>query len=276
MRNALKFTTVLATAGLALSVAACGSSSSSSGSSDPNATLTVLATPTPHAEILNYVKDNLAAKAGLKLEVKVVTDYVTPNTAVQDGSADANYFQHVPYLEDFNKKHGTDLVSVQSVHLEPLGLYSKKVKAPTELADGATVGIPNDATNEGRALKLLADNNVITLKDGAGATATPSDVTGNPKNLKWKELDAAQLPRSLADLDAAVINGNYALDSGLKPATDAILLEKADGNPYANVLAVKKGKENDPRVTKLAELLHSADVKKFINDKYQGSVIPAF
>ncbi|WP_371482893.1 MetQ/NlpA family ABC transporter substrate-binding protein [Kitasatospora sp. NBC_00315] len=275
MRNVLKFTSILATAGIALSVAACGSGSSSSGSSDPNATLTVIASPTPHAEILNYVKDNLAAKAGLKLDVKVVTDYVTPNTAVQDGSADANYFQHVPYLEDFNKKHGTDIVSVGAVHLEPLGLYSKKVKAATELADGATVGIPNDATNEGRALKLLADNNVITLKDGAGTAATPADVTGNPKHLKWKELDAAQLPRSLADLDAAVINGNYALDSGLKPATDAILLEKATGNPYANILAVKKGKESDPRVKKLAELLNSEDVKKFINDKYQGSVIPA-
>jgi D-methionine transport system substrate-binding protein len=275
VRNALKFTSVLATAGLALSVAACGSSGSSA-SSDPNAALTVIASPTPHAEILNYVKDNLAAKAGLKLDVKVVTDYVTPNTAVQDGSADANYFQHVPYLEDFNKKHGTDIVSVEAVHLEPLGLYSKKVKAATELADGATVGIPNDATNEGRALKLLADNNVITLKDGAGTAATPADVTGNPKNLKWKELDAAQLPRSLDDLDAAVINGNYALDSGLKPATDAILLEKADGNPYANILAVKKGKEGDARVQKLAELLHSDEVKKFITDKYQGSVIAAF
>ncbi|MFD7417294.1 MetQ/NlpA family ABC transporter substrate-binding protein [Kitasatospora purpeofusca] len=275
MRNALKFTSVLATAGIALSLAACGSNGDSS-SSDANAPLTVVASPTPHGQILKYVKDNLADKAGLKLNVKEVTDYVTPNTAVQDGSADANYFQHVPYLEDFNKKRGTDIVSVEAVHLEPLGVYSKKVKAIAELPDGATIGLPNDATNEGRALKLLADNKLITLKDGAGTGATPADVTGNPKNFKWKELEAAQLPRSIADLDAAVINGNYALDSGLKPATDAIVLEKAEGNPYANILAVKKGKENDPRVKKLVELLHSPEVKKYIDDTFQGSVIPAF
>ncbi|MEV8325419.1 MetQ/NlpA family ABC transporter substrate-binding protein [Kitasatospora sp. NPDC059811] len=274
MRNALKFTSILATAGIALSLAACGSSGSSS--SDPNAPLKVIASPTPHGQILKYVKDNLAAKAGLKLDIKEVTDYVTPNTAVQDGSADANYFQHVPYLEDFNKKHGTDIVSVEPVHLEPLGVYSKKVKSIADLPDGATVGLPNDATNEGRALKLLADNKLITLKDGVTTAATPADVTGNPKNLKWKELEAAQLPRSIADLDAAVINGNYALDSGLKPATDALVLEKAEGNPYANILAVKKGKENDPRVKKLAELLHSDEVKKYIDDTFQGSVIPAF
>ncbi len=275
MRNVLKVTSVLATAGLALSVAACSSSGSSSGSSADQA-LTVIASPTPHAQVLEYIQKNLADKAGLKLNVKVVTDYVTPNTAVQDGSADANYFQHVPYLDDFNKKHGTNIVSVEAVHLEPLGLYSKKVKTVAGLADGAAVGIPNDATNEGRALKLLADNNVITLKPGAGIAATTADVTGNPKHLKWKELDAAQLPRSLADLDAAVINGNYALDSGLHPATDAILLEKAAGNPYANILAVKKGKENDPRVQKLAQLLHSDEVKKYIADTFKGSVIPAF
>ncbi|MER5639847.1 MetQ/NlpA family ABC transporter substrate-binding protein [Kitasatospora sp. NPDC002227] len=278
MRNTLKATSVLLTAGLALGLTACSSSSSSgSGSSaDANAPLTVIASPTPHAQILEYVQKNLADKAGLKLNVKVVTDYVVPNTAVQDGSADANYFQHVPYLEDFNKKHGTDIVSVETVHLEPLGLYSKKVKKAEELANGATVGIPNDATNEGRALKLLADNKLITLKDGVGTSATPADITANPKNLKWKELDAAQLPRSEADLDAAVINGNYALDSGLKPATDAILLEKAEGNPYANILAVKKGKENDPRVQKLATLLHSPEVKQYITSTFQGSVIPAF
>ncbi|MFD7905293.1 MetQ/NlpA family ABC transporter substrate-binding protein [Kitasatospora sp. NPDC059722] len=274
MRNALKFTSVLATAGIALSLAACGSSGSSS--SDPNAPLTVVASPTPHGQILKFVKDNLADKAGLKLDIKEVTDYVTPNTAVQDGSADANYFQHVPYLEDFNKKHGTDIVSVEPVHLEPLGVYSKKVKSIADLPDGATVGLPNDATNEGRALKLLADNQLITLKDGVTTAATPADVTGNPKHLKWKELEAAQLPRSVADLDAAVINGNYALDSGLKPATDALVLEKAEGNPYANILAVKKGKENDPRVKKLAELLHSPEVKKYIDDTFKGSVVPAF
>jgi D-methionine transport system substrate-binding protein len=277
VRNILKFTSVLATAGLALSVAACSSSGSAApaAGTDPGKPLVVVASPTPHAQILDYVAKNLAGKAGLKLDVKVVTDYVTPNTAVQDGSADANYFQHVPYLDDFNKKQGTDIVSAGAVHLEPLGLYSKKVKAVTELKDGAQVGVPNDATNEGRALKLLADNGVITLKSGAGTTATVQDVAGNPKNLKFKELEAAQLPRSLGDLDAAVINGNYALDGGLKPARDAILLEKAAGNPYANILAVKKGHENDPRVQKLAKLLASPEVKKYIEDTFGGSVIPA-
>jgi len=278
VRNVLKTATIAATAaGLALTLAACGSDSSSSGASaDPNKALRVVASPTPHAQILQYVKDNLAAKAGLNLDIKVVNDYVTPNTSVQDGSADANYFQHVPYLEEFNKKNGTSIVSVEPVHLEPLGLYSKKVKAVAELKDGAQIAVPNDATNEGRALKLLADNNVITLKSGAGTTATVQDIASNPKNLKFKELEAAQLPRALEDVDAAVINGNYALDSGLKPATDAILLEKAAGNPYANILAVKKGNEADPRVKKLAELLHSDEVKKYIDDTFKGSVTAAF
>ncbi|WP_282205100.1 MetQ/NlpA family ABC transporter substrate-binding protein [Kitasatospora fiedleri] len=276
MRNVLKTTALTATAaGLALTLAAC-SSDSSGASADPNKPLVVAASPTPHAQILKFVQDNLAAKAGLKLDIKEVSDYVTPNTSVQDGSADANYFQHQPYLDDFNKKNGTDVVSVETVHLEPLGVYSKKVKSITELKDGAQVAVPSDATNEGRALKLLADNNVITLKDGAGTTATVQDVTGNPKNLKFKELEAAQLPRSLDDVDAAVINGNYALGANLKPATDALVLEKAEGNPYANILAVKKGHESDPRVQKLAELLHSDEVKKYIDDNFQGAVIPAF
>ncbi|PYC76716.1 metal ABC transporter substrate-binding protein [Streptomyces tateyamensis] len=277
MRTVLKSTVaVLAAAGLTALAACSSSSSSSSSTSSADKPLVVVASPTPHAQILNYIKDNLAAKAGLKLTVKEVTDYTLQNPAVQDGSADANYFQHLPYLTDFNKTHGTSVVPVENVHLEPLGVYSKKVKQVADLASGASVAVPNDATNEGRALKLLADNQVITLKDGVGTGATVRDVTGNPKNLKFKELDAAQLPRALSDVDAAVINGNNALGAGLKPASDAILLEKADGNPYANVLAVKKGKENDPRVQKLAQLLHSDEVKKYINDTFQGSVIPAF
>ncbi|MEU5388242.1 MetQ/NlpA family ABC transporter substrate-binding protein [Kitasatospora cineracea] len=278
MRNVLKTTALTATAaGLALTLAACSSGSSGSGASaDPNKPLVVAASPTPHAQILKFVQDNLAAKAGLKLDIKEVSDYVTPNTSVQDGSADANYFQHQPYLDDFNKKNGTDIVSVEAVHLEPLGVYSKKVKSVAELKDGAQVAVPSDATNEGRALKLLADNNVITLKSGAGTTATVQDISSNPKNLKFKELEAAQLPRALDDVDAAVINGNYALGANLKPATDALVLEKAEGNPYANILAVKKGHESDPRVQKLAELLHSAEVKKYIDDTFQGAVIPAF
>lgn len=281
MRTSVKFTTTaVAASALALTLAACGSSSTSSSGSgsggDASKPLVVVASPTPHAQILEYIQKNLAAKAGLNLQVKVVTDYVTPNLSVQDGSADANYFQHQPYLDDFNKTHGTNLVSVETVHLEPLGLYSNKVKSAAALADGATVAIPNDATNEGRALQLLAANGLLKLKSGAGTTATPGDVTDNPKHLKFQEIDAAQLPRTLGDVDAAVINGNYAIDAKLNPKKDALLLEKAQDNPYANILAVKSGQQNDPRVKKLAELLHSPQVKQYIDQTFSGSVIPAF
>ncbi|MFJ5926737.1 MetQ/NlpA family ABC transporter substrate-binding protein [Kitasatospora sp. NPDC092948] len=279
MRKFLKTTVLTATAaGLVVGLTACssGGSSDSAASADPNKPLVVAASSTPHAQILKFVQDNLAAQAGLKLDIKEVSDYVTPNTSVQDGSADANFFQHQPYLDDFNKKNGTDVVSVETVHLEPLGVYSKKVKSIADLKDGAQIAVPSDATNEGRALKLLADNNVITLKDGAGTTATADDIASNPKHLKFKELEAAQLPRSLDDVDAAVINGNYALGANLKPSTDALVLEKAQGNPYANILAVKKGHQDDPRVKKLAELLHSDAVKKYIEDTFQGAVVPAF
>ncbi|WP_330268130.1 MetQ/NlpA family ABC transporter substrate-binding protein [Streptomyces griseorubiginosus] len=276
MRNTVKLTTaVLAAGALGLGLSACGSSDSGSAS-DAGGPLVVAASPTPHAEILNYVKENLAKKAGLDLEVKEFTDYVTPNTATEDGSVDANYFQNQPYLDDFNKKRGTHIAPVVTVHLEPLGLYSHKVKSADALKSGATVAVPNDSVNEARALKLLAANGLITLKDGVGNEATPSDITKNPKNLKFKELEAAQTPRSLDDVDAAVVNGNYAIEADLKPAKDALVLESADNNPYGNFLAVKEGNENDPRVKKLAKLLTSAEVKKFIQDKYAGSVIASF
>ncbi|MFC4507067.1 MULTISPECIES: MetQ/NlpA family ABC transporter substrate-binding protein [Streptomyces] len=278
MRNTAKITTaVLAAGALTLGLSACGSDKDS-GSGDANATLTVAATPTPQGEILTHIKDNLAKKAGLDLEVKEFTDYVTPNTAVQQGEVDANYFQHQPYLDDFNKKNGTDIVAVPgaTVHLEPLGLYSKGVKKLDDLKKGATVALPNDTTNEARALKLLEANGLIGLKSGAGYDATPKDVTSNPRNLEFKELEAAQLPRSLGDVDAAVINGNYALEADLSPAEDALVAESPKDNPYANFLAVKKGDEDDPRIQKLAELLTSAEVKKFIEDKYDGAVVAAF
>ncbi|MGY3200594.1 MetQ/NlpA family ABC transporter substrate-binding protein [Streptomyces sp. TE5632] len=275
MRNTIKITTaVLAAGALSLGLTACGSEKESG--SDASGTLTVAASPVPHAEILNFVKDNLAEKAGLDLEVKEVTDYVTPNTSTEDGSVDANYFQTQAYLDDFNKKNGTHIVPAGDVHLEPLGLYSEKVKKADELKSGATIAIPNDTINEGRALQLLAANKIITLKDGVGFEATPSDITENPKKLKFKELEAAQTPRALADVDAAVVNGNYAIGADLKPAEDALVLESAEGNPNANFLAVKEGNEDDPRVKKLAELLTSDEVKKFIDDKYAGSVVAAF
>ncbi|MER6626817.1 MetQ/NlpA family ABC transporter substrate-binding protein [Streptomyces sp. NPDC000987] len=276
MRNTTKITTaVLAAGALTFGITACGSDKGSA-SSDGSGPLVVAASPTPHAEILTYVRDHLAKKAGLDLEVKEFTDYVTPNTATEDGDVDANYFQNQPYLDDFNKKNGTHIVPVVTVHLEPLGLYSHKVKSADALKSGATVAVPNDTVNEARALKLLAAGGLITLKDGVGNEATPSDITGNPKNLKFKELEAAQTPRSLDDVDAAVVNGNYAIEAGLKPSGDALVLESAKDNPYGNFLAVKKGNENDPRVRKLAKLLTSAEVKKFIEDKYDGSVIASF
>ncbi|MBK3629503.1 MetQ/NlpA family ABC transporter substrate-binding protein [Streptomyces sp. MBT49] len=275
MRNTAKLTTaVLAVGALTLGLTACGSDKDSA--SDTSGPLVVAASPTPHAEILNFVKDKLAKKAGLDLEVKEFTDYVTPNTATEDGSVDANYFQNQPYLDDFNKKNGTHIVPVVTVHLEPLGLYSHKVKSADALKSGATVAVPNDSVNEARALKLLAANKLITLKDGVGNDATPADITANPKKLKFKELEAAQTPRSLDDVDAAVINGNYAIEADLKPASDALVLESATDNPYGNFLAVKDGNEDDPRVKKLAKLLTSAEVKKFIEDTYDGSVIASF
>lgn len=282
MRNNIKITAAAAaSAALALGLTACGTASDPGaksepgGKADPSKALVVASSPTPHADILNYVKDNLAAKAGLKLEVKEFTDYVLPNTATQSGEVDANFFQHKPYLDDFNKKKGTTIVPVADVHLEPLALYSKKTKDIKDIKPGQTVAVPNDTTNEGRALKLLADNGLITLKDGAGQDAKLSDIK-DKKGLEFKELEAATLPRALNDVDAAVINGNYAIEADLKPAKDSLAIEKAEGNPYANFLAVKKGNEKDARVQKLAKLLNSDEVKKFIEDKYAGSIVPAF
>jgi len=259
---------------LALGLTACGSGDPGSGSDDKSGPLVVGATPTPAGEVLTYVKDNLAKKAGLDLEIKEFTDYVLPDTALQDGDLDANLYQHKPFLEDFNKSKGTTLAAVTEVYLPPMGVYSKKTDDVTKLRTGATVAVPNDTTNEGRALQLLASKGVIELKKDAGPNASPQDVAANPKKLVFKELEPAQLPRSLGDVDAAVINNNYALDAKLSPKKDAILLESPAGNPYNNVLAVKQGNEDDPRVKKLSTLLTSPQVKKFIEDRYQGSVLP--
>jgi D-methionine transport system substrate-binding protein len=275
VRNTAKITTaVLAAGALTLGLSACGAGKDASDTSGP---LVVAASPVPHGEILNFVKDNLAKKEGLDLEVKEFTDYTSQNPATQDGSVGANYFQNKPYLDEYNEKNGTDIVPVVTVHLEPLGLYSHKVKKADGLKSGATVAVPNDTVNEARALKLLAAHGLITLKEGVGNAATPADITKNPKNLKFKELEAAQTPRSLDDVDAAVVNGNYAIESDLKPSEDALVLESPKNNPYGNFLAVKKGQEDDPRVKKLAKLLTSPEVKKFIEDKYtDGSVLASF
>jgi D-methionine transport system substrate-binding protein len=231
--------------------------------------------PVPHAEILEFVKDNLAADAGLSIEIVEFSDYVQPNLALNDGQIDANYFQHVPYMEDFGNERGIDMVAVVPVHIEPLGLYSRRIQSLGDVSDGATIAIPNDATNLGRALNLIADQGLITLRAGAGISATVQDIEDNPKNLNFVELEAAQLPRSLDDTDLAIINGNYAIQIGLTPSQDALALETADDNPYANVLSVLRGRESDPNVRTLAELLDSPEVEEFIEQQYNGSVIPA-
>ncbi|MFG1807044.1 MetQ/NlpA family ABC transporter substrate-binding protein [Streptomyces sp. NPDC049040] len=286
MRSTIKITATAVVAGaLALGLSACGSSGSDAGTSagkdgasaqDASAPLVVAASPTPHAQILDYVRDHLAKSAGLDLQVKEFSDYVLPNTATEQGQVDANFFQHKPYLDDFNKKNGTHLAAVADVELEPLGVYSHKITALSGLEDGASVAVPNDTTNEARALDLLAANGLIKLKPDTAQTATPADITSNPRHLEFKELEAAQLPRSLGDVDAGVINGNYAIEGGLDPVKDALVTEKAQDNPYANILVVKQGQENDPRVRKLVELLHSTQVEQYIKDTFKGAVIPAF
>lgn len=265
---------------LTLGLTACGTASDpdNDAGSDSGKPLTVGASATPHAQILEYVRDNLAQDEGLDLKVKVFDDYVLPNTATQEGQIGANFFQHKAHLDEFNTqnaKKGARLVPVVNVHVEPLGLYSKAANDIKDIKPGQTVAVPNDATNEGRALKLLADNDLIELKKGTGTSGTLRDIA-DAKGLKFKELKAATLPRSLDDVDAAVINGNYALEAKLKPAKDALVLEEADGNPYANFLAVKDGDEDDERVTKLAKLLNSDKVEKFIKETYEDSVLPAF
>jgi len=248
----------------------------SCGKKDPT-TIKVGATPAPHAEVLEVAKE-LLAKENITLEIVEFTDYVQPNTSVEDGSIDANYFQHITYLNDFNSSNGTHLVSVADVHYEPFGLYAGKTASLDALADGAKVGVPNDATNEARALLLLEQEGLITLKDGAGINATKLDIVDNPKNLDIVELEAAQLPLRLADLDVAVINGNYAIDAGLK-MSDALAIESAEGEAataYVNVLAVKEGSEDNEAVKALVKALQSDEVKKFMEDTYAGAVVPVF
>ena len=240
-------------------------------------TLKVGATPAPHAEILEVVKDILAEQ-GITLDIVQYNDYVQPNNAVEDGSLDANYFQHITYMNDFNDQNGTHLVSAAEVHYEPMSLYAGKVSSLDELADGALIGVPNDATNEARALLVLQQEGLITLRDGAGITATINDIVDNPKNLQFSEMEAAQLPLRLADLDMAVINGNYAIDAGLS-MDDALATESADGEAaqaYVNVLAVKEGRETEPAIQALAAALCSDEVKTYIEENYNGAVVAVF
>lgn len=237
-------------------------------------TLTVAATPVPHAEILNFVKPQLA-KEGVELKVKEFTDYIQPNVQVAEKRLDANFFQHQPYLDEFNKAKGTQLVSVAGVHLEPLGAYSSKYKKLDELPSGATVVIPNDATNGGRALLLLDKAGVIKLKDSKNILSTVKDITGNDKKLKFRELEAATIPRVLTQVDLALINTNYALEAKLNPEKDAQVIEGSD-SPYVNILVARPDNKDADAMKKLAAALHSPEVKQFITEKYKGAVIPAF
>ena len=286
-------------ASLALSLAACGSSAStdsvaassestavSSAAAESTAetseltgtTLKVAASPTPHAEILNAAKDILAEQ-GIDLEVIEFTEYVQPNLVTESGEVDANYFQHKPYLDGFNVKQGTHLVSVGPVHYEPLGIYPGKSDDLANIADGATIAVPNDTTNEARALQLLATQGLITVRDDAGLTATINDITENPHNIKFEEIEAAQLPRTVQDVDFAVINGNYALAAGFSVKNDALATEDASSEAaqtYANILAVKEGRENDPAIQALYAALTSDKVKDYINSTYDGAVVPIF
>lgn len=262
-----------------LGLVACGSDDGGDGkASASDAPLKVGVSPVPHAEILDYVEKRLAPKAGLKLDVVSYDDYIQPNVALQEGKLDANYFQTVPYLEAQKKDNPSygDLVALKPVHLEPLGIYSKKVKDLAATPKGATVTLSNDPANENRGLLLLQQAGLIKLKADAPDTATPRDIAENPKGLKFQTIAPANLPRTLDDADLSVINGNYAIQAKLTPAKDALALESADDNPNANLVVVKKQNQGDPRIVELERLLHSPEVRKFIEDKYQGSVVPAF
>lgn len=279
-----KITAVALASAMSLALlSACGNNTNdtpSTGSDNNSAEPVVLkvgATPAPHAEILEVVKPILAEQ-NIDLEITVFNDYVTPNTAVEDGSLDANYFQHITYMNGFNESDGTHLVSVGNVHYEPLGLYAGKVDAVTDLADGAQIAVPNDTTNEARALLLLQQEGLITLKEGAGINATKADIVENPKNLDIVELEANQLPVRLQDVDMAVINGNYAIDAGLNVA-DALAIEDSEGEAgtaYANVLVVKEGHENDEAIQALYAALCSDEVLTYMEETYGGAVVPLF
>lgn len=274
MKKAVKVVLALV---LIISVFA-GCSNGKTTSAGKGTKIIVGASVTPHAEILAVAKDILA-KQGIELEIKEFTDYVQPNTGVENGDLDANYFQHKPYMDEFNKDNKTHLVSVADIHYEPFGIYAGKTASIDKLADGAVIAVPNDGTNEARALILLQGQGLIKLKDGTGLSATVLDIAENPKKLSIKELEAAQLAISLKDVDLAVINGNYAIQAGLNATTDGLATEDEDSaaaQTYANILCVKEGNEKDPAVLALIDALRSDEVKKFMEEKYKGAVVPIF
>ena len=241
---------------------------------DEPVVLKVGATSVPHAEILEQVVDVLAEQ-GIDLQITEYGDYVVPNTAVEEGEDDANYFQHIPYLDEFNATRGTHLVSVAGIHIEPMGIYSETLTSLDELSEGATVAVPNDVTNEARALLLLQSQDLITLKDGAGLEATPNDIEENKLNLQFKEMEAAMLPNIVSEVDIAVINSNYAMEANYNPVEDSLAIEDAD-SPYVNVLVVKEGNEDNPAVQALVEALQTDEIREFIETEFDGAVVPVF
>lgn len=269
---------LLLTGALAISLIGCGNTNkeAETGSKGEDKTITIGVTPVPHKEIVEEIKPDLEAE-GYTVKIVEFTDYVTPNTSLAEGELDANYFQTVAYLDETNEGKGLDLTYTKGIHLEPLGVYSSTIKSLDELKERATVAVPNDPSNEARALRVLEGAGLIKLKEGE--LVTPKDITENPKNLKFEELEAAQLPRVLEEVGIAVINGNYALEAGLNPAENALYLEDATkeaSKKYHNVLAVKKGNEDSEKIKALTNALTSDKVKKFIEEKYNGSVIQTF
>jgi len=263
---------LLTLAAAAMMLAACGQGGNKAASG-ADAPLLVGATAVPHAEILEHIKPLLAAE-GVNIEIKVFNDYVQPNTQLAERRLDVNYFQTKPYLDEFNASRGSDLVTVAGVHVEPLGAYSRRFRSLADLPDGAQVAVPNDASSIGRALILLQKAGLVRLKDPANPLQSLRDIADNPKNLRFRELESATLPRVLDQVDMAIINTNYALDAGLKPKTDALTLEGAD-SPYVNYLVARPDNREDPRIVALAAMLRSQAVKDFIAQKYDGAVIPA-
>lgn len=261
--------------GILLTAALIAGVFSGCGSKSDDKTIKVGACVTPHAEILNSVKDKLAEE-GWDLEVVEYNDYVLPNTALEDGELDANYFQHKPYLDDFNEENGTHIVDVANVHFEPMAIYAGKTASLDDVADGASVAVPNDTTNEARALLLLEAQGLISLNEDAGVQATVLDITDNPYHLEIKELEAAQVAKSIQDVDFAVINGNYAIEAGL---TDPLAVEASDSlaaETYANLIAVKEGNEDSEKTKALVDAVLSDDVRDYINENYEGAVVPVF
>ncbi len=267
---------------ITLALAGCGDSGKPAASSDSAApaagaktTLKVGATPVPHAEILEIVKP-LLAKQNIDLQIVEFSDYVQPNLALNDKELNANFFQHEPYLDNFISEHKElKLKNAGGVHIEPMGIYSKKIKELTALPDGASIAIPNDPTNGGRSLLLLEKAGLLKLREGAGVKATVQDIADNPKNLKVQEVEAAQVPRTLDDVDAAVINTNFAMQVNLVPTKDALFMEDKT-SPYVNIVAVREGDEKRPEIEALMKALTSKEVKDFIDSKYKGAIVPAF